>query len=295
MDKIWGINCFGHDASLCVIENNEVIWHKKASEFSGIINDDILNQKLIDEAVLFGYPKIVYFYENTFVKKTRQFFSGDWRVFSDTSIKKHLKQFGITAPIKTGSHHRSHAAYAYYTSEFEECLILVADAIGEWETLTVWQANKNRLKKLHSKFYPYSLGLFYSAFTKLVGLKPLKDEDVFCDYAAASKSIKYVPKVETYLKVNLHKGIRDWSLQDENVFEVASATQEVFERELLKAILPYQNKSKNLLFTGGCAYNILANKTLSKYFNMKQISNPGDSSSSIGCVASFLKQKIKEK
>jgi carbamoyltransferase len=295
MDKIWGINCFGHDASLCVIQNNTVIWHKKASEFSGILNDDKLNQKLVDEALMLGYPKIVCFYENTFLKKTRQLFSGDWRLFENTCIKQHLKSFGVNAPIRTTTHHKSHAAYGYYTSEFKECLILVADAIGEWETLTVWYVNNNRIKKLHSRFYPYSLGLFYSSFTKLVGLQPLKDEDVFCEYAMASNKKLFVTKVESYLKTNLHKGIDDWCLKDENVFDVASSVQHVFEEQLLKAILPYRNKSKNLIFTGGCAYNLLANKTLTKYFNVKQILNPGDSSSSIGSVAVYLKSKIKEK
>jgi predicted NodU family carbamoyl transferase len=111
----------------------------------------------------------------------------------------------------------------------------------------------------------------------------------------ASNKTLYVSKAESYLKTNLHKGINDWCLTDENVFDVAASAQQVFEKELLKAILPYRNKSKNLIFTGGCAYNILATKTLSEYFNVKQVLNPGDSSSSIGSVAAYLKTKIKEK
>ena len=294
MDSIWGINCFGHDASLCVVQNNVVVWHKKSSEFSGILNDELLNQKLIDSALLFGYPKTICFYENALLKKTRQLFSCDWRLFDNTHIKQHLREFGIDAPIKTTSHHKSHASYGYYTGEFDECLILVADAIGEWETLTVWYANNMEMKKLHKRLYPYSLGLFYSAFTKLVGLQPLKDEGVFCEYATASNKKIYATKIKSYLKKNIHKGIDDWCLKDENVFDIASSAQHVFEEELLKAILPYKNMSNNLIFTGGCAHNVLANKTLSKYFNVRQVLNPGDSSSSIGAIGAYLKTKIKE-
>jgi predicted NodU family carbamoyl transferase len=105
---------------------------------------------------------------------------------------------------------------------------------------------------------------------------------------------KFIEYIKNYLKRNIHKGIDDWCLKNEDVFDIASSVQHVFEEELLEAILPYKNMSNNLIFTGGCAHNVLANKTLSKYFNVRQVLNPGDSSSSIGAIGAYLKTKIKE-
>ena len=49
---------------------------------------------------------------------------------------------------------------------------LVIDAIGEWTTISIW---KNE-KIVWDCSYPQSLGLFYSAMTDRVGLKPNEDE-----------------------------------------------------------------------------------------------------------------------
>ena len=62
------------------------------------------------------------------------------------------------------------------TSNYDECAVLVIDAIGEFDTATIWSWKKGKLKKLDSIWFPNSLGLFYSAITDHVGLKPMEDE-----------------------------------------------------------------------------------------------------------------------
>ena len=37
----------------------------------------------------------------------------------------------------------SHARYGYWTSSFDECTVLVVDAIGEWDTLTQWKVKND--------------------------------------------------------------------------------------------------------------------------------------------------------
>ena len=73
-------------------------------------------------------------------------------------------------------HHECHAAAGYYTSSFDDCNILVIDAIGEWETCTIWYAKDGKFEKRFSQSYPNSLGLWYSAMTQRLGLKPQEDE-----------------------------------------------------------------------------------------------------------------------
>jgi predicted NodU family carbamoyl transferase len=59
--------------------------------------------------------------------------------------------------------------------------VVVIDAVGEWDTVSIWGAMYDRnyratYKKLWSQSYPHSIGLFYSAITKRIGLHPLDEE-----------------------------------------------------------------------------------------------------------------------
>ena len=40
----------------------------------------------------------------------------------------------------------SHAAYAFYTSPFEESAILTIDGVGEWSTTSLGYAKNNSIK-----------------------------------------------------------------------------------------------------------------------------------------------------
>lgn len=285
METYWGINCLGHDASLCVIINNTVVFHKRASEYSNISRDNYLNQNLIDSALKFGNPDKICFYEKTWLKKSRQLYSGEYKkAFSLLTPKIHMMEFGIHTPMVSISHHHSHAAAAYYTTDIEDCIIIVADAIGEWDTVSVWEGKNNKLLKLETKTYPYSLGLFYSAFTKLANLTPMQDEGIFMKLSEKGDSSIYLNDVKKYILCNNHKGIKNWDKEIDN--NVAAAVQKVFEDELIKITDKYNTKT--LLMTGGCAYNSLAVKKLSALVTI----DPGDNSSAIGAVAGYLNKRI---
>lgn len=293
MAKYWGLNCLGHDASLCVVEDSKLLWHELCSTYSGVSKDEYLNDDILKEALQFGEPELICYYENSLLKRTRQLYSGEWnKAFSLLSPKTHLMEHGIFYPIKSFGHHESHAAAAYYTSPFNDCVILVADAIGEWETLTVWYGKDNNLEKLFSEKYPYSLGLFYSAFTKLIGLTPTKEENVLTNLSKTGNPKVYYEQVKKQLKYNLHKGIKKWSF-DGKKEDLAASVQLVFEEELIEFVSPFCSMSDNFIFTGGCAYNNVACQKLNALFkNNYKLKFPGDSSSSVGAVAAHIKNKI---
>jgi carbamoyltransferase len=78
-------------------------------------------------------------------------------------------------------HHLSHAAAGFQTSPFTKATVVVIDAIGEWDTISIWGAmydstHRATYKKLWSQRYPHSIGLFYSAITKRIGLHPMDEE-----------------------------------------------------------------------------------------------------------------------
>ena len=77
--------------------------------------------------------------------------------------------------------------------------------------------------------------------------------------------------------VNFHTGINI----NFDKFEIASIAQQIYEEEFKKIINEIEDD--NLVFVGGCALNVSANRFLTK-FNTFIPCNPGDGGSAIGCV-----------
>ena len=99
-------------------------------------------------------------------------------------------------------HHYTHATAGYYTSPFKNACIVVADAIGEFETITIWTAEGNDIKKVMTWRYPHSLGLLYSAFTQRCGLKPMDEEYITMGMAGWGEP-KYVKEIKKeFVNVN---------------------------------------------------------------------------------------------
>jgi carbamoyltransferase len=83
---------------------------------------------------------------------------------------------GFRGPIQHFDHHESHAAYAFFSTELERALVVVADGVGEWDTASVWLGEGARLERLSTTRFPHSLGLFYAAITAFIGFRPNADE-----------------------------------------------------------------------------------------------------------------------
>src|SRR5471032_3378334 len=61
-------------------------------------------------------------------------------------VAKHLPGFPADH-VQQVNHHMSHAASAYYTSGWDECLVVVIDGMGEVHSTTVYHAHDNKLDK----------------------------------------------------------------------------------------------------------------------------------------------------
>lgn len=291
--KILGINETTHDASISLIEDGEILFAGHAERFSKQKNDWFNNDSIIDYALQFGKPDRVAYYENRWLKKlritTRGGFGGGKPYYLD---RKDLRWI----PRESFSHHYSHAAAGYYTSNFKNAVIVVLDAIGEYNTSTVWVGSGSNIKQVYKKNYPLSFGLFYSAFTQLVGLKPNEEEYIFMGMAAYGDWTKYYTKVKEYFpsideqKYAFHNGILDWGIpiSEQDKFDIAAAAQRVYEDRLVNFMAMAQKLTgeKNLVFMGGCALNCSANTMLWRMFdNVWIMPNPGDAGSSLGAAA----------
>jgi len=295
----WGINALNHGSSIAVITDK--------LEFFQIDNSNDILESSIDLALLHGRPDRIYWYENPWIKKGRQLYAGQYSTAFDMSSlpTAHLKKVGLShIPLTYTKHHASHAAAGYYTSPFTDAAVVVLDAIGEFECATIWHGTGNNLTKVWSASYPHSLGLFYSAFTQLIGFMPIQQEHLLQMAADVGDPTRYYNTVKGYfngtvkLTRNLHRGVLDWphpinNLQDQS--DIAAAVQKVFEEQLYGVLeVAFQlTKSYNLVYMGGCAMNSAANKkSLHNWEKVWSLPNPGDPSSAIGAVLWHTKHRL---
>ena len=266
----WGTTFGSHDGALAVFQDDKLVFASDAERWSRKKNDPVIPDNLIKYAEdNWGEPDEVYFYEDHILKNQRRRFAGQ---VPQTNRFKY--------PIRYCNHHLSHARYGYWTSSFVDCTVLVVDAIGEWDTLTQWKVINGNFTKQKSWRYPKSIGLFYSAMTQAAGWKPNEEEYILMGASAVKKH-----KIENYNIVkelwdngaNFHTGINI----NFDKFEIASIAQEIYEEEFKKIINEIEDD--NLVFVGGCALNVSANRFLTK-FNTFIPCNPGDGGSAIGCV-----------
>jgi len=203
-------------------------------------------------------------------------------------------------PVSTHGHHLSHAAAGFQTSPFDQATVVVIDAIGEWDSATIWAAEYDRkgratYKRLWSQRYPRSIGLFYSAVTERMGLRPMDEEYITMGMAAWGNP-RYTDTIQLLLEENLHLGIDHMFLPTARDVDIAASAQVVVEQEIYKVMQRARalGSSPNLVYQGGVALNCLANRNLGDYFeNVWIMPCPGDAGSSLGAAALAYGRRIK--
>jgi carbamoyltransferase len=299
---ILGLTGQNHDASAALVDNENVLWAAHAERYSRRKNDVSLNTAMIQEMYEYGTPKLAVWFEKPVSKSIRKLYAGQrpwW-----CSPREELKRVGLShLSIEYVGHHESHAAAGFYTSKFDDAAILVVDAIGEWDTVSIWNASPYGMKRVWSKKYPDSIGLFYTAFTHYLDLKPNEEEYILMGMAAFGKpNLVDELKKEFFIEFNgpdfkmrhnLHNGCKWWTTpKGVTKFDIAASVQAIMEEYLLLTTKWMRNNlpSENLVFMGGCALNCVANSKIALeagFKNMWVMPNPGDAGSAIGAVAAL--------
>jgi carbamoyltransferase len=306
---ILGVTGLNHDASLALVDGDKIVWAAHAERYSRKKNDSLIPPEMLDEAFHYGYPKEIVWFEKPLLKSLRRLYSGErpWYV----SPAAHLMDHELShIPVRYVGHHQSHAAAGYYTSKFEDAAVVVVDAIGEWDTVSIWEGRGNQLKKRWGVRYPNSIGLFYSAITQWCGLKPNEEEYILMGMAAYGTPRYYKEMRDTFfsewnlpnfkLRHNLHRGCRWWTPVDPNAnkYDIAASAQAIVE-DYMVAITSYARLlvgSSNLVLQGGVALNCVANTLVANsgaFKRMWVMPNPGDAGSAIGAVAAYTKTHLK--
>ena len=311
--NILGISAGFHDAAATVINNRgEILFASHSERYSKIKNDANISQDLANE--LYDYdPDIIAYYERPWNKQLRQLYAGQGIEWNKLTVKNILKQQipGLVAPyrkIKNYNHHLCHAAAGFQTSPFDRATVVVIDAIGEWETISIWgaeydQTGKANYKKLWGQNYPHSIGLFYSAMTERVGLKPNEEEYILMGMAAYGDrrfgSIMQQDHInheyEIRFSSNFHVGVNAGYLNHTDAVDIAAGAQEITEQLILNVMTRAKKLkwSDNLVYMGGVALNCAANSRIGNYFEKIWIMPcPGDSGSSLGAAGLVWGRRI---
>lgn len=306
MSYILGISAGFHDAAVSVVsDTGDIVFAGHSERYSKKKNDAVLHPDLLAECCGYDFDTVA-FYERPWMHNLQQWRSGQ-RLYSPWTTRSALRQhlgswYQRPAPREVSySHHLSHAAAGFQTSPYQSAAVVVVDAIGELDTVSIFRAHYDRhgraqYRRVWRQIYPNSIGLFYSAVTEHVGLKPMEEEYITMGMAAYGDDSAR-PEIERLLvadydsvefRENLHVGLPPGALSGVDPHVVAASAQAIAERFILAVV----NRAKeltgetNLVYMGGVALNCLANRLLGEYFDGIWIMpNPGDAGSSLGAAA----------
>lgn len=350
MKKVLGISAFYHDSAAAIIIDGKIIFAAQEERFTRIKHNEDFPTNAIKEALKYSNINLkdldaVVYYEKPFIKFERlietylknspkgiiSFLKAIpvWikqKIFLKNIIFNSLKEidpeFKDPNKIFFSEHHLSHAASAFYPSPFDEAVVLCLDAVGEWNTTSVFYGKNNSLKKIKEINFPDSIGLLYSAFTYFLGFKVNSGEYKLMGLAPYGepkfKDLIYKNIIEVYedgsFKLNMdffnyETGLTMTSKKFESLFgkkvrkeneridqvymDIASSIQKVTEEILIKITqsLYKEYKIDNLCLVGGVALNCVANtKILQSENNFKNIwiqPASGDAGCSIGAALAF--------
>lgn len=220
-------------------------------------------------------------------------------VFSPTALEKQVLQQLPGFPVERVQHvphHLAHAASAALTSAWDECLVVVNDAMGEVQAITVFHFANGKFKKLRELSANDSIGLLYSLVTlhlgfdfnadeyKIMGLAPYGDPNRFRSFFEKTVELHpdgsiHIPILRMnrsrddreiyrvtrdYLETNLMRSRQpDGEITPEHK-DLAAALQECLNRTVLHICGRFaeQTKLRRVALAGGVALNCTANGKL---------------------------------
>jgi carbamoyltransferase len=303
---ILGISAGFHDAAATVIDSHgEIVYAGHGERYSKKKNDPNLHEAMFWEFAQGRHIDRIAYYERPWMKQLRRLRSGEgFDIGSLTAhqvVRQQLGGFFSQVPISCYNHHLSHAAGGFQTSPFDRATVVVIDAIGEFDTISIWGAHyvdgQAQYHRLWRQRYPHSIGLFYSAATAHIGLHPM-DEEYITMGMSAYGSGKFSQQIiesqlvdsvkEVLFRQNLHIGLDPDSFNGYSNEDIATGAQTVAEKLIYSVMQRAKDFgwSRNLVYQGGVALNCLANRNLNEYFeNIWIMPCPGDAGSSLGAAA----------
>jgi carbamoyltransferase len=216
---------------------------------------------------------------------------------ADISMQQIYLDDGTILPIHYVRHHLCHASN-FYSSPFDEAAILTIDAFGEKQSITFNVGRGTKIDTIWSQEFPHSLGSLYSTLTEFLGFQAQNDEWKLMGASSYGNPEKFRNKLSSIVKLSEIDGFeldlsyfnfyqfhrpgrytnklstllgvppnKQGQPLSQEYYDLAASAQELFEKIYYHLLVQIEKKTgmKNVVLSGGCALNSLANgKILSK-------------------------------
>jgi carbamoyltransferase len=203
-----GVRSNNQDASSCLLKDGRVIAAAEEERFlrikfaNGVLPANAIRFCLefanisIHDVSYLAFPGITY---------------SNIENILETYFKFH---FGYCPKVKLVDHHMAHAASVFYTSGFDESMIITADLTGEGKSTTLCYGSDDKINVIKEFRVPDSLGIFYSMVTQYLGFNRDSDEYNVMGLSAygASDGVKNYDFSWLLQSTNNNDGSADYSL-----------------------------------------------------------------------------------
>lgn len=282
----------GHDAAAVLLFDGKVVAGSEEERFNRIKHTTCFPIQSMKFCLEFTHTSleeintIAYsFEENTL----NNFFTKNWtarlEVPNVSEVKDEIVRIvdsefneNISNRLVFMNHHKSHAASAFYSSGFEESLILIIDGAGDGVGTSLWKGKGLKLSPIAQFDTSQSIGFFYLQVIRFLGYR-LFDEYKVMGLSAYgrphiyrdifNKFYKLIPKGRYELKLgHIHHELikilkpRQQTKPLEQVHkDIAASLQEAIENIIIHILNYYQGytMSENLCLAGGVAHNCRIN------------------------------------
>jgi len=205
-------------------------------------------------------------------------------------------------------HHTNHAVTALYGAPYlsegvQEIVILTADAEGDGLSSTVSIFKDGQLKRIGKTSLNNSLGNFYSAITKFLGMKPGEHEYKvmgLAPYAPKEDTQKVYEIIKNWITVdeknlqfktivNAHQFLKlcHLKLSDKRFDHISAAAQKLLEERMLELLQASIKRTgiKTVVASGGVFMNVKMNKLIAEQREVERFfvfPSCGDESNAFG-------------
>ena len=258
--KILGFQT-GHDVSYCILEDGIPIIHEELERFTREkepLGDGLKMSK--DFGVNF--------------KDISYFSLGNWGFYQPSGIAKWgprgcyhpsiVNKMNKAGPFREIGHHRSHAANAFFSSDFDEALIISMDGGGHDPDLgvsafTIWQGRDIDIVNLYHDSMRHNIG---GKWHSLLGKFKMSTGHPFGNQAGTIMAMATIGNIKNFNFPN------EVSEEEKLKFSQSAKLQNETENLFKQIVAPFIEKynPKNLCLSGGVSLNCVLVGKIKKWF-----------------------------
>jgi len=273
-----GISYGFHDSAVCFIDQfGKIAFAAQEERFSRIKNESAFPILAIKRGLEYlkietGHVTSIGYYEDSLKKIARICRTNPETSYSIISERLSTdpffsqpsdacyRLFPNAAFCYAYPHHLSHAASSTFLSEHDDCVSIVIDGVGEFDSTSVWHLKGGTFKKVGSVQIPNSIGLLYAAITSFLDFEVNEGE-----YKVMGLASFGLPKYASRLReqVSFNQSLEEPYTISQEYFDLSGGSDLLYRESLsdLLSITP-------LRLPKGLTYDSLSKKDFQNYADL---------------------------